>query len=105
MSATAIVMSTIGGIIFFYVLYTYESRSRLRNTILALIAALFDTYPVYTGEMTQITSEAGALHMVITGAAYLMLFAWVITYRKPLYRMFWFTWVAAYLTGYLAAFA
>jgi len=103
MSATTIVMSTIGGIIFFYVLYTYESRSRLRNAILALIAALFDTYPVYTGEMTQVTSEASALHMVITGVAYLILFAWMITYRKILYRMFWFTWVVAYLTGCLAA--
>ena len=104
MSATAIVMSTIGGIIFFYVLYTYESRDRIRNTVLAIIAALFDTYPVYTGEMTQITSEVGALHMVVTIVAYLTLCAWAITYKKVIYRMFWFIWVAAYLTGYLVAF-
>jgi len=63
-------LSTTAGFIFFYVLSSYELRSRLKNTILIIIATILDTYPVFFGGMTESVTLLGAIHGLITMAAY-----------------------------------
>jgi len=96
-------LSTAAGFIFFYVLSSYELRSRLKNSILIIIATILDTYPVFFGGMTESVTLLGAIHGLITMAAYYLLFCWGITYNKTLYKIFCYIWIIAYLSGYLAA--
>jgi len=97
-----VVPSTIAGFIFAYTLVTYDSGSRLRNTILVLIAWFIDWCPVLFGGMISKISLIGAFHGLLTFIAYIILAVWIFAYDKKLYEVFWWIWVVAYVLGYLA---
>ncbi|RLI83904.1 hypothetical protein DRP04_00295 [Archaeoglobales archaeon] len=98
-----IILSSVGGVAFFYILYTYNKRGRILNTLYATVAAVLDTYPVLFGEMAKDINIAGAIHGLITLAAYMFFVVWMVTYDYKVYRYFCMIWVAAYLSGYIAA--
>lgn len=97
-----IALSSIAGAIFFYVLITYDSRSRLLNTALVFVASVLDIYPVFFSPMVQKVNLIGAFHGLITLFSYLILICWAIVYKKKLYECFCYVWLVAYLSGYLA---
>jgi len=104
-SVVNIVASTLGGLLFFYVLYTYDQRDRFTNTLIAVLGAILDTYPVFFGGMTESVTLMGAIHGLITMSAYILFISWLVAYNRKLYVYFCFTWIFAYLSGYLAAAA
>lgn len=97
-----IIPSTIAGFLFYYVYATYDRRNRLANSIIVLLGAIIDWYPVFFGGMVSKVTIIGAIHGLITLLAYMILFVWLVTYNKKVYGCFWWVWVIAYVLGYLS---
>ena len=95
-------LPTAAGIFFLIVLALYDYLPIKLKQVLVITGAILDWLPILIGSMELIRlSILTMAHILLTGAAYILLILWFVKDSKERYAAFFTLWLISYAIGWL----